>query len=97
MLRYLVEHVRDRAPRRDRIDRDALVPAVLGEDADEGVDGALGARVEAVAGDGEILGRVGGHKDDAAGGVEVAVGFAGDKELGARVEGEDAVEFFLWG
>ena len=43
MLRDVVEHVRDRAAGRDRVDGDALVPAVLGEDADEGVDGALGA------------------------------------------------------
>ena len=50
-----------------------------------------------MAGDGEVFGCVGGHEDDAARGVEVAVGFAGDEELAACVEGEDAVEFFLWG
>ena len=95
MLRHRMEHIRDRPPRRDRIDRDTLMPAVLREDADKRVDGALGTRVQAVTGDGEVLSRVGGHENDAAGGVEVAVGFAGDEELAARVECEDAVEFFL--
>lgn len=48
-------------------------------------------------GDGEGVGGVGGHEDDAAAGGEVLVCFAGNEELAARVEREDAVEFFLFG
>ena len=90
-----MEHVGDGAAWRDRVDRDLLVPGVFREDADERLDGRLGARVQRVLGHAEFLGRVGRHEDDAAAGVEMAVRFAGDEELGARVDAEDAIEFFL--
>lgn len=90
-----MEHVRHRSPRRDRIHGDLLVPAVLRHDAHKRLDGALGARVDRVLGHAEGVGRVGRHEDDAAAVVEMAVGFAGDEELRARVDAEDAIEFFL--
>lgn len=90
-----MEHVGDGAAWRDRVDRDLLVPRVFREDADERLDGRLGARVQRVLGHAEFLGRVGRHEDDAAAGVEMAVRFAGDEELRTRVDAEDTIEFFL--
>lgn len=95
MLRAAVKHVRHCAARRHGIDRNLLVAGVLGEDADEGVNGALGAGVERVPGHAKVPGRVGGHEDDASAVVEMAVCLAGDEELAAGVEGEDAVKLFL--
>ena len=45
VLGDIVEHIGDGSTGRNGIDRDLLVAAILGENADEGVDGALGARV----------------------------------------------------
>ena len=91
----LVEHVRHRAAGRDRIHRDFLVAAVFGQTADEGVDGALGCRVERMPGDGERRGGVGAHEDDATVRAEVLVRLARDEELSARVDVEDPVELLL--
>ena len=96
MLADVVEHIRHRPARRDGIDGDLLVAAVLGEDADEGVDRPLGPGVERVLGHREVPGRVGRHEDDPPAGVEVAVRLACDEELPARVEREDAVELLLY-
>jgi hypothetical protein len=95
VLRDVVEHVGDGAAGRDGVDGDLLVAAVLGHDADEGLDGALGAGVEGVLGHGEVLGRVGGHEDDAAAAAEVAVRLARHEELRPRVDAEHPVEFVL--
>lgn len=59
MLRDVMEHVRDGAARRHRIHRDLLLASVLGHDAHERLDGALGARVQRVLRHTEVLGRVG--------------------------------------
>ena len=91
-----MEHIRHSTPRRNRINRDFLQPSIFSHDTHERLDRALGARVERVLRDGEGVGCVGGHEDDAAARVEVAVGFAGDEELGPRVDAEDAIEFLLY-
>ena len=95
VLGDVVKHIGDGAAGRNGVDGDFFRATILGEDADEGVDGALGAGVKGVGGDAEVLGGVGGHEDDAAAVAQVAVGFAGDEELAARVEAEDAVELLL--
>lgn len=94
-MRGGVEHVSDGTAGGDRVDGDLLVAGVLGQAADKSLDGALGGRVQGVAGHAEAVGRVGGHEDDAAALVEVLVRLASDEELRAGVEAEDAVEFLL--
>lgn len=95
VVRGGVEHVGDGAAGGHGVDGDLLVARVLGQAADKGLDGALGGRVERVAGHAEAVRRVGRHEDDAAALVEVLVRLAGDKELRARVEAEDAVKLLL--
>lgn len=95
VLRDIMEHISDGPAGRNGIDRDLLVAAVLGENADERVDGALGARVERVFGHAEVFGCVGRHQDDASALVEMTVGLARHEELASCVEAENAVEFFL--
>lgn len=90
-----VEHVRHDATGRDGVDGDPLLAAVDGQARHEGLDGALGGRVERVLGHHEALGRVGARQDDAPAPAQVLVRLAGDEELAARVEAEDAVEFLL--
>ena len=45
--------------------------------------------------DGEVFDCIGRHHDDAARWIEVAVGLAGNEELGTGVDGKNAVKFFL--
>ena len=63
-----------------------------GHAADECLDGALARRVDGVLGDGLGLARDGPHEDQAAANLEVLVRLAGDEELAARVDVEDAVK-----
>lgn len=95
MLRDFVEHIRDGTPGSHGVHRDLLMSTVLCHDAHERLDSALRARIQRVLWHTEGVGCVGRHKDDAAAVVEVAVGFASDEELGARIDAEDTVEFFL--
>lgn len=90
-----VEHVSHDAAGRDGVDGDPLLAAVHGQARHEGLDGALGGRVERVLGHHEALGRVGARQDDAPAPAQVLVRLACDEELAARVEAEDAVEFLL--
>lgn len=60
--------------------------------ADECLDGALARRVDGVLGDGLGLARDGPHEDQAAANLEVLVRLAGDEELAAGVDVEDAVK-----
>ena len=46
VLRDVMEHVRNCATRSNGIDRDLLVPTVLGHDADERLDGTLRAGIQ---------------------------------------------------
>ena len=91
-----MEHIRDRATRGHRIHRNLLVAAVFRQHAHEGLNRALGARVQRVFRHAEVLGRVGRHQDNTAALVEMAVGFAGNEVLSAGVDAEDAIEFFLF-
>lgn len=95
VVRSGVEHVGDGTTRGDSVDGDLLVANVLGQAADEGLDGTLGGRVQGVAGHAEAVGSVGGHQDDAAALIEVLVRLTSDEELGTSVEAEDAVKLFL--
>jgi hypothetical protein len=49
-----------------------------------------------VLGHTEVLGGVGRHENNTTAFAEVVVGLAGDEELAARVQAEDAVEFLLY-
>lgn len=71
------------------------VATVLGDDAHERVDGALGARVQRVLGHAKVLCRVGRHQDDAPALVQISVRLTRHKELPACVEVKYAVELFL--
>lgn len=95
VLRGGVEHVRHDAAGRNGIHRDPLFAAVDRQAWHEGLDGALRGGVERVFWHHEALGGVRARQDDAPAPAEVLVRLAGDKELAARVETEDAVEFLL--
>nr|POE98246.1 hypothetical protein CFP56_64839 [Quercus suber] len=90
-----VVHVGLDAAGGDGVDGDLLVTAVDGHAADEGLDRALGARVDGVLGHALGLAGDGAHEDDAAADGKVLVGLAGDEELAAGVDAEDAVELLL--
>lgn len=95
LLAHGVVHVGLDAAGGDGVDGDLLVAAVDGHAAHEGLDGALGARVDGVLGDTLGLARDAAHEDDAAAGLEVLVGLAGHEELASGVDVEDAVKLLL--
>lgn len=90
-----VVHVSLNAAGGDAVDGDLLVAGVDGHAADEGLDGALGARVDGVLGHALGLAGDGAHEDDAAADGQVLVGLAGDEELAAGVDAHDAVVLLL--
>lgn len=90
-----MEHVRHDTAGRDGVHRDLLLAAVNRQTRHEGLDGTLRGGVERVFRHHEALGGVGAREDDASAPAEVLVRLAGDKELAACVEAEDAVELLL--
>lgn len=95
MVRDVVEHISDSTPRRNGVDGNFLVAAILGEDAYERVNGAFGTRVQGVLWHAEILGRVGRHQDDTPTVVQMAVCLASHEELTSGVEANNTVKFLL--
>lgn len=95
MLRHVVEHVRDGSSGSDGIDGDLLPPGIFGQDLDEGGDGRFRRRVDRMAWYAIIEGGVGRHQNDSASLIQVTVRLAGNKELGAGVEAEYAIEFLF--
>lgn len=85
-------HIGLDATGRDSVDSDLLVAKVNSHAADEGLDGSLAARVDGVLGHALGLAGDAAHEDEAAADLEVLVGLAGDEELAARVDVEDAIE-----
>lgn len=90
-----VVHVGLDATGGNSVDGDALVTAVDGHAADEGLDGTLGARVDGVLGDTLGLTGDGAHQDDTAANGKVLVGLTGNEELATGVDLEDTVELLL--
>lgn len=95
LLADSVVHVSLNTAGGDSVDSDLLVAAVDGHAAHEGLDGALGARVDGVLGHTLSLAGDGAHEDDAAADGKMLVGLAGDEELAAGVDAEDAVELLF--
>ena len=78
--------------RREKGESEGLSPRTDSHTPDKSLNGTLAARVDGVPGDALGLAGDGPHEDQAAADLEVLVGLAGDEELAARVDGEDAVK-----
>jgi hypothetical protein len=90
-----VEHIGDSTPRRNSVDSNFLVAAILGEDTHKRVNGAFGTRVQGMLRHTEILSRIGRHQDDTPAVVQMAVCLASHEELTSGVEANNTIEFLL--
>lgn len=86
-----LKHIREDAPRRNRIHRNTFRSTVLGKAAREAFDGGFGARVQGMVTHAGHAGRHRGREDDAAPVAAMFQAVLGDEELAAGVEVEDLV------
>ncbi len=93
--RDLREHIALDPAGGNRIDRDTLLPEILGEALRDAIDGALTAAIERMIADADQAGGDARHENEAAPPLAVAVGVLADEELRAQVQPEDEVEPLL--
>lgn len=96
MVCNIVKHVSHCATRCHSVDSNLLLTGVLGHDSHKRVNGSLGARVDGVVGNTEVLGCVGGSQDNTTTLIEVAVCLTGNEELPTGVKAKYTVKFFLY-
>lgn len=91
----IMKHICHGASWCDAIDSDLLITAILGEDANEGVDGAFRSRIERVSRNTEVLGSIRrGHNDPASLG-QVSICFSSNKKLTPSIQAKDSIEFLF--
>lgn len=96
VVRNIVEHVSHCATRRHSVDSNLLLTGILGHDSHKRVNCTLGAGVDGMVGNTEILGCVGGGQDNTTTLIEVAVCLTSNEKLTTGVKAEHTVEFFLY-